>query len=310
MRGFLCAAALAALAGCTTSGGSGGEDVKPLTGDRKLDRCLAKLQVVQCEVGTLPTSTPAAPGKAKAALAVGSKEGGSADPHRARVEVFDPGAAALKPPDEEGNLDLAAGGAVVLVGAAGTACVWFLEERRSGGGEDIPIAEEGGTPVSVPTDSAADPNEVTVTAETTQGPVDCTPVAATGEAVAALAPLTAAHAGPVTLTATQGGRVIGQANFTAVTNTIQFVPAVIKSGQTGQLVGRFLPAGRPVAIRIAIDSETAPTLVADGQLSGSAGAWVITFRGDSARFTDVPLLTVVGTDKPIQASADVEALSK
>lgn len=293
---------LCILAGCSSSGGNGG--AAPLTGDPKLNRCFAELKVTTCTVGGLPTSKPGAPVKARASTKVAPRDG-STDPHHAKIKVFDPASGDLQDADADGNLLVPAGGALVAIAGSGGAAVWFLHERNKGGNE-VDIAGSGDTPVSVPTNGPTDPSTVNVTMETPRGKFDCTPVASTGEAVCALAPLTVADAGTVTFTATQGGQVVGRTEVLAVSNAIWFVPETIQSGQTGQLMGQFDPAGRNLNVVITLQgAQSAPVCLVPGKVAGGPGNYTITFTGMSQNLS-VPLLTVQGTDQPIQAAADVQ----
>ncbi|MCE9584637.1 MAG: hypothetical protein K8T20_19270 [Planctomycetes bacterium] len=293
------------LAGCASDHEreAGGPQVE--TGSPKLNGCLAKLQVASCNVGGLPASDATHPVKARASLKVSGKDA-SSDPHHAKVSVFDPASGDLKEADGDGNLLVPVGGAIVAVAGGGAATVWWLHDKAKGGG-DLDIASEGSTPVSVATKKPANPDLVKVTAKTKNGTVDCTPIAATGDTICAEAPLTPADAGPVTITATEGGEVIGTTEVLAVSNTIQFVPEMIQPGQTGQLVGQFQPAGLQVVVNISLTGgiDTAPQTVVPGIITGGPGNFTITFKGRSDQLSGVPLLTVTGTSNPIQASADV-----
>jgi hypothetical protein len=230
---------------------------------------------------------------------------GSSDPHHAKIKVFDPAAGELQDPDADGNLLVPVGGALVALVGGGCASVWFVHDKLKGG-KEVDISGNGDTPVSVPTNRPTDPSKVTVTAKTPRGDVECTPVASTDETVCALAPLTPEDAGQVTLTAKEGDEVVGTDVVTAVSNSIQFVPETIQSGQTGQLVGQFSPAGRKITVTITLlGAQTAPVLLMPGKIQGGPGNHTITFTGMSDQLSTA-LLTVQGTSEPIQASADVQ----
>ena len=302
MRQLALSFCLCAVLGCSAAGDKGAP--APLTGDSKLNRCFAELKVTTCTVGGLPSSKATASVKARASTRVAAKDG-STDPHHAKIKVYDPAAAELKDPDADGNLLVPAGGALVALLGSGGAAVWFLHDKLKGGNEiDIPAG--GDTPISVSTSRPTDPSQVKVTAKTPRGEFDCTPVASTGEAVCALAPLTPEDAGKVTITATEAGEIVGKEDRTAVFNSIQFVPETIKSGQTGQLVGQFSPAGRNVEVIITLlGAQTQPSLLLPGKIQGGPGNYTITFTGLSHQLS-APLLTVQGTDQPIQAAAEVK----
>jgi hypothetical protein len=51
--------------------------------------------------------------------------------------------------------------------------------------------------------------------------------------------------------------------------------------------------------------NTAPQLLVPGQIQGGPGNYTIRFQGTSDQLS-VPLLSVTGTDQPIQASADFQ----
>jgi hypothetical protein len=302
MRKLLLSFCVCVLASCSATGEKGGP--APLTGDAKLNRCFAEMKVTTCSVGGLPASKATASVKARASTKVAASDD-SADPHHAKIKVFDPAAGELKDPDPDGNLLVPAGGALVALLGSGGAAVWFVHDKLKGGNE-VDIAGEGGTPVSVSTNRPADASKVKVTAKTPRGTVDCTPVASTDEAVCALAPLLPEDAGQVTLTATEGNEVLGTGVVTAVSNSIQFVPETIQSGQTGQLVGQFSPAGRNVRVTITLTgAQTSPVLLLPGMIAGGPGNYTITFTGLSNQLSTA-LFTVQGTDQPIQAAADVQ----
>ena len=294
---------LCILAGCSSTNGK--DAPATLTGDPKLNRCFAEMKVTTCTVGGLPSTKAGVSVKARASTKVAAKDD-PADSHHAKIKVYDPAAADLKDPDPDGNLLVPAGGAIVALVGGGCASVWFVHDKLKGGNE-VDIAGGGDTPVSVSTNRPTDPSKVKVTAKTPRGSLDCTPVASTDEAVCALAPLTPEDAGQVTLTATEGNEVVGTETVTAVSNSIQFVPETIQSGQTGQLVGQFSPAGRNVVVVITlVGAQTSPVLLLPGKVEGGPGNYTITFTGMSQQLSTA-LFTVQGTDQPIQAAADVQA---
>ncbi|MBI2922038.1 MAG: hypothetical protein HYY18_13210 [Planctomycetes bacterium] len=305
MRNLLWPLGLLCAAGCS----SGGDPTEPkaLTGDRKLNRCLATLGVTTCQVGTLPATNPGAATKVRASLGVTKASEGAepGDKHRVQVGVYDPEAGAIADPDEDGNALLAAGGAIVALTGAGGAVAWYLEDRKDRSNE-IDIGGEEGTPVSVATKRGADPNATQVTVKTAKGDVPATVVAATAEGVVAIARLTKEHAGEVRTVATEGGEVIGEEKQWAVLNRIWFLPELIQSGGLGNLMGEFLPSERNVAITITLNCQQAPTLIANGQVTGQPGSWTVVFQGVAGTLSGIPLLSVVGTDQPVQASADVQ----
>ncbi|MEK7470100.1 MAG: hypothetical protein AAB074_22250 [Planctomycetota bacterium] len=302
MRLVVLSFCLCMVTGCASTDDGAGP--ARLTGDQKLNRCFAEMKVTTCTVGGLPSSKAGASVQARASTKVAAKDG-SADPHHAKIKVFDPAADGLKDPDAAGNLLVPAGGALVALLGSGGAAVWFLHDTSKGGG-DVEIAGGGDTPVSVPTQRPTDPSNVRITANTPRGTFDCTPIASTGEAVCALAPLTPEDAGRVTLTATEGDQVVGTEVISAVYNSIQFVPESIQPGQTGQLVGQFSPAGRNIRVVITLQgAQTTPVLLVPGKVAGGPGNYTITLTGLSHTLS-VPILTVQGVDQPIQAAADVQ----
>lgn len=304
MRVLAVSFCLVIVAGCS-SAGKGGGSAPPLTGDSNLNRRLAELRVTTCTVGGLPSSKAGGPVRARASTKVASKD--PADPHRARIKVYDPQAAELKDPDADGNLLIPAGGALVALTAAGGAAIWYVHDRNAGGRE-VDIAPGGDTPVSVRTNRPTDPDTTNVSAKTPRGTLDCTPVASTDEAVLALAPLTPEDAGPVTFSATQGDTPVGEESATAVSTSVWFVPEVVKAGETGSLFAQFLPAGRNLVVTITLQGgiQAQPALLVPGQLQGTPGNYTVSLKGNSTDLSNVPLLTVVGTDEPIQAAVQAE----
>ena len=131
MRNLLWPLGLLCLAGCSSGGDS--TEPKPLTGDRKLNRCLATLGVTTCQVGTIPATNPGVPTKVRASLAVTKKSEGAepADKHRVQVGVYDPEAGKIGEPDGDGNSVLAVGGALIAL-TAPAAAAWYVEDRRTG----------------------------------------------------------------------------------------------------------------------------------------------------------------------------------
>ncbi|MCC6741562.1 MAG: hypothetical protein IT452_21165, partial [Planctomycetia bacterium] len=240
-----------------------------------------------------------------ASTKVASKD--PADPHRARIKVYDPQAAELKDPDADGNVLVPVGGALLALAAGGGAASWYVHDRDKGGHE-VDIAPEGDTPVSVRTNRPTDPDRTNVSAKTPRGTVDCTPVATTDEAVLALAPLKPEDAGQVTFTATESGAPVGEETATAVSTSIWFVPEVVKSGETGSLFAEFLPGGRELLVTITLQGgiQTQPALLVPGQLQGGRGHYTVTLKGNSTNLSNTALLTVVGTDQPIQAAVQAE----
>lgn len=305
MRNLLWPLGLLCLAGCSSSGDSA--EPKPLTADRKLNRCLATLGVTTCQVGMVPATNPNAPTKVRASLAVTKKseDAQPADGHRVQVGVYDPRAGAIGEPDKDGNSVLAIGGALVALTGVGGAVAFYLEDRKDRSHE-IDIGGEGGTPVSVATKRGADPNATQVTVKTPKGDVAATVVAATDEGVMAIAPLTKEHAGSVTVVATEGGEVIGEEKQTAVSNSIWWIPKTIPSGGQGSLFGDFQPADRKVTITITVTNCQQVTMIVNGQVTGQPGAFTVVLTGLAGTFNDVPLFTAVATDQDIQASADVQ----
>lgn len=306
MRGLVLLVCLVVAAGCSSSGDRGRKDSVPvLTREAPLNRKFAELGVTHCTVAGLPSSNPGAPVKARASLKVASKEA-SSDPHRARIKVYDPATAELKDPDADGNLLVPVGGALLALTGAGGAAVWFVHDKNKGGHE-VDIAGDGDTPVSVSTTRPTDPSRTNVSARTPRGTLDCTPIASTDEAVCALAPLTPGDAGKVDLTATEDGQPVGKDEVTAVSTSIWWVPEVVKPGETGQLVAQFLPAGRNITVQFNLTGgiQQQPVLLLPGQIQGGPGNYTITFQGNSTNLS-VPLMTVVGTDQPIEASVEAE----
>lgn len=304
MRVLSASLCLVFLAGCSSAGKGGGE-APPLTGDSTLNRRLAELRVTSCTVGGLPSSKAGGPVRARASTRVASKD--PADPHRARIRVYDPQAAELKDPDSDGNLLIPAGGALVALTAAGGAAIWFVHDRDKGGRE-VDIAPGGDTPVSVRTSRPTDPDRTSVSAKTPRGSLDCTPVASTEEAVLALAPLTPEDAGQVTFSASEGGTPVGEESATAVSTSIWFVPEVVKSGETGSLFAEFLPGGRNLVVTITLQGgiQAQPVLLFPGQIQGSAGQFIVILKGNGTQLSHTALFTVVGTDQPIQAAVQAE----
>ena len=151
-------------------------------------------------------------------------------------------------------------------------------------------------------------SKVKITAKTPRRELDCTTVASTGEAVCALASLAPEDAGKVTFTATEGGEVVGKEEVMAVFSSIRFEPETIKSGETGQLFGQFMPAGLNVVLTVTVQgAQTQPVSFLPCKIEGGPGKYTFTFT-DLTENLSTLLLTAQGADQMIQASADVQVV--
>jgi hypothetical protein len=302
----------AGLLACVLAAGCASQpDPAPLTGDRGVDGVLARKSVARVEVRSVGVARPGAQAKLRANVAVATESKGgdrSGGVQQVSIGVIDPEAGKLKEPESDGNLLVPAGGVILALCGTGGGLLYTLVDRGDEDGE-IPIGGEDGTPVSTPTNRPVDPAQTKVTVETPAGTVDCETLGALDDAVLARAPLTSAHAGPCTVTATQNGQVVGQWKGVAVFNEVRFVPGPqIDKGQKSNLIGTFLPADRNIEVTIATNAREVSKCGAECQIAGSPGAFVLTFRGPAQTLTGVPLFTVTGIDVPIQASAEVREL--
>jgi len=297
---------LCLLAGCSSDADRSG-DAAPLTGDAKFDRCLARLQVVHVASGELPATNPGAPVKARATLAVksGKTPPDKGDPHTAHIGVYEPAGGTFEEAGDDGGIIVAAGGTVLALLAGGGAVAWKLTDvkRRSG---QVDIDPTGETPISIPTRRPANEGPIGLTVKTPQRTLEGTALVATDEAVAGTAGLVAGDAGPVTVTATQDGQVIGEETFQAVVQQIRWNPEETFEGTSSTLLLDVRPGGRLAVITIQLDAENVPNLLLPGAtLTGGPGNWTITIQGSTDGLADVPACTVVAGKTHTQAALQV-----
>ncbi|NUN48177.1 MAG: hypothetical protein HUU15_05020 [Candidatus Brocadiae bacterium] len=311
VRLCLVMACAAVLAGCAPGGDAGGS-AAPLTADPKLNSCLARLSVTRCNLASVP-APDAGPVKARAALGVRGKDSGTgAGGSRAvNLRAYDPATGTATGPDADGNLLVPIGGTLIALGGAGGAALWYFDHKKDsgGGGGEIDIVPGEDVPVSLRSNRPPDPDRVEVTATTPDRTVDCTPVAVTDSLILATAPLTEADAGPIRLTGRERGEVIAEEMGDAVLSQIRWTPELVEQGQIGTLSGTFLPAGRNIRVVLSLNCESTVQPLKPCQITGSPGAWTVTFEGNAGQLSQGGLLAAQATSpEGIEAGAQVEEI--